>query len=357
MHRYLCCSDACCRARLHIGKDCIGFGVGGSRGDLQVKDAVGPWRNRPLPNHRGQKEHKRVEPPAPRHPLHSAPLGLLFSFACAQYDEDTSLLSSLYVSPAGPGGPRAAFLAGGAPTGARASPPGSARTPARRGTRAKVAVAIATEPESAHAGICSGIRMAGVEFHRVFVLSLLCAVSSNAAAASHEQQPAPRLFPRPMELNLLGPMTDTLGIDACSFACATQGSGWDAARLTPARWPVPPETAFEIYRPLILRGANCTHVGVHDLKTANPAGQLRELSVMLNVSKGASNASTEHYAINVQAGGAALIVSSYVGLVRGLETFSQLVTPSDPRVVDADLRIPASVRIRGTHIPAQRDPA
>ena len=101
MHRYLCCSDACCRARLHIGKDCIGFGVGGSRGDLLVKDAVGPWRNRPLPNHRGQKEHKRVEPPAPRHPLHSAPLGLLFSFACAQYDEDTSLLSSLYVSPRG----------------------------------------------------------------------------------------------------------------------------------------------------------------------------------------------------------------------------------------------------------------
>ncbi len=187
--------------------------------------------------------------------------------------------------------------------------------------------------------------MARVELHHVFVVSLLCAVSLDAAAASHEQQPAPRLFPRPMELNL-GPMTDTLGIDPCSFACVTLGSGWDAARLTPARWPVPPETAFQIYRPLILRGANCTHVGVHDLEATNPAGQLRELSVVLNVSKGASNASTEHYAINVQAGGAALIVSSYVGLVRGLETFSQLVTPADPWVVDAELRIPASVRIR-----------
>ena len=127
MHRYLCCSDACCRARLHIGKDCIGFGVGGSRGDLLVKDAVGPWRNRPLPNHRGQKEHKRVEPPAPRHPLHSAPLGLLFSFACAQYDEDTSLLSSLYVSPAGPG--HALHFS--------PAPPRRARARRRRGARGR----------------------------------------------------------------------------------------------------------------------------------------------------------------------------------------------------------------------------
>lgn len=178
--------------------------------------------------------------------------------------------------------------------------------------------------------------------HRVLVLSLLRAVSADAAAAPHEQQPlAPRLFPRPLEL-ALGAMSDTLGIDACSFACETRGDGWDTAHLTPARWPVPPDTAFEIYRPLILRGANCSHVS--DFEHSDHAGQLRELSVMLNVSSSASD--TEHYAINVQAGGAALIVSSYVGLIRGLETFSQLVTPADPRVLNANLRVPASVRIR-----------
>lgn len=183
--------------------------------------------------------------------------------------------------------------------------------------------------------------MARVELHYALIFLLLRAVSSDTIAAPHAPQHSPRLFPRPMELSL-GPMTDTLGVDPCSFGCVTAGIGWDTARLSPAQWPVQPETAFEIYRPLILRGANCSHVS--DLEDADPVGQLRELSVMLNVSKDPSNASIEHYAINVQAGSAALIVSTYVGLVRGLETFSQLVTPAS--ALDADLRIPASVRIR-----------
>lgn len=150
------------------------------------------------------------------------------------------------------------------------------------------------------------------------------------------EQPPPRLFPR-----LVGPIAQTLSIRPCSFAIAKRGTSWNTTQLTPARWPQLPETAFRLYRPLILRGANCKHVGTGELE--DEAGLVQELSIFLNVSNALA---PEHYVIQVHAGHAWLTVSAYEGLLQGLRAFSLLAHAPNPHAVDGDLRLLASARVR-----------
>jgi hypothetical protein len=152
----------------------------------------------------------------------------------------------------------------------------------------------------------------------------------------HEwEQPPPRLVPRPVR-----PIAQTLSIHPCSFAIAKRGGGWDT-HLTHARWPQPPETAFQLYRPLIFSGAVCKHVGASELE--DEAGLLRELSIFLNASDGRA---PEHYVLDIQAGHAWLTVSTYEGLLHGLQTFSLLVSTPNSNAVDGVFQIPACARVR-----------
>ena len=89
-------------------------------------------------------------------------------------------------------------------------------------------------------------------------------------------------------------------------------------------------------RPLVLRGLTCH---AHD----DDGGGLSGLAVHLNASTAAPGESSEAYTLDLEQGAAAvvLVVSSYAGLLRGLETFSQLVT-----VVSTALRLPATIRVQ-----------
>lgn len=173
------------------------------------------------------------------------------------------------------------------------------------------------------------------------VLAALACSSALGVAAAAAQSMLPRLFPRPAEL-VLGPPEQTTDLHPCRFGIERAGA-WAAALLDTDMWAVPPETAFDLYRPLILRGAGCDRLG------SGGSGAFVQLSVALNASIPAAAAADERererYAIDVVGADAILTVGSYAGLLRGLEKFSQLVMGASPRAA-TDLRIPASVRIR-----------
>ena len=162
-----------------------------------------------------------------------------------------------------------------------------------------------------------------------------------ASAVADAEPLLPRLFPPPSSVQL-SPPAETVALSPCGFALSRAGYWGSAASGPSGLWPEPPETALEIYRPLILRSATC---GAHDAV----AGGLGGLAVLLNPSPSAGE-SVEGYTIQLQAGAdaAVLVVSSYAGLLRGLETFSQLVTVANPQSPSAELRmrLPATVSVR-----------
>ena len=108
------------------------------------------------------------------------------------------------------------------------------------------------------------------------VLALLACSSALGVAAAAAQSMLPRLFPRPAEL-VLGPPEQTTDLHPCRFGIERAGA-WAAALLDTDMWAVPPETAFDLYRPLILRGAGCDRLG------SGGSGAFVQLSVALNAS-------------------------------------------------------------------------
>ena len=156
----------------------------------------------------------------------------------------------------------------------------------------------------------------------------------------------PRLFPTPQSLQLSQP-AEAVALDPCFIAMARYGGGIDS--VDAARWPDQrPETsiaaALEIYRPLILRAAECD-------ATATPYSSG---ALLVNIAPAGSNWETERYSISIGRAPSPppgtgrvlvqglLVTSSYVGLLRGLETLSQLVTVA----ADGGLWIPPSVAIQ-----------
>jgi hexosaminidase len=183
-----------------------------------------------------------------------------------------------------------------------------------------------------------------------------------AAAAPHGAGPGaplafapPRLWPVPRSSSLAASnRTEALVVSPCDFSFDT--SGLEAPALQRAR------PALDLYRPLILRGGTgpgparrfaCDVTGA-------AAQRLRALRIELPADAlGPWDEGDEAYELVVAAGherpapvgdvsaaSASLSARSYAGLLRGLETFSQLVRPVDVgRSSRPVLALPAEARI------------
>jgi hypothetical protein len=219
------------------------------------------------------------------------------------------------------------------------------------------------------------VLLCGVAMELCAVLMLL-ATTMMATAAYPPQHPRPFPHPRLLELSPPGQTRPLLLRRRCGGGgggfVLSRAAGGEISYLdtTPTDgghnpWPLPPEAAFQIYRPLILRHHH--HAGSDDDCVDGVSNGVAGLSVHLNGSSVRSSSSSvpasataptlpllppgsspEAYALDL--GGsddmARLVVSSYVGLLRGLQTFSQLVSTVHDGVDGEELHVPAFIRVR-----------
>lgn len=182
-------------------------------------------------------------------------------------------------------------------------------------------------------------------FRRTAALLLLASCASAYQRDAAPTLASPRLWPRPHTFTTSSDSLP-LSISPCGFQFdvnTTAGDDSDAAAALA-------DAAVAIYRPIILRlsRANCgedasdTDGGATnadaELMDPSAAASLTHLSLSIvanasfnttasvNASASAAGGGSEGFELRIGASDASLVAASYVGLLRGLETFSQLVT-------------------------------
>ena len=182
-------------------------------------------------------------------------------------------------------------------------------------------------------------------FRRTAALLLLASCASAYQRDAAPTLASPRLWPRPHTFTTSSDSLP-LSISPCGFQFdvnTTAGDDSDAAAALA-------DAAVAIYRPIILRlsRANCgedasdpdgdaTNADA-ELMDPSAAASLTHLSLSIvanasfnttarvNASASAAGGGSEGFELRIGASDASLVAASYVGLLRGLETFSQLVT-------------------------------
>jgi hypothetical protein len=168
----------------------------------------------------------------------------------------------------------------------------------------------------------------------------LLLLASSASAYQRDAAPtlaSPRLWPRPHTFTTSSDSLP-LSISPCAFQFdvnTTAGDDSDAAAAAALA-----DAAVAIYRPIILRlsRARCGEASDADGEASGAAASLTHLSLFIvanasfnttarvNASASVGGGGSEGFELRIGASDASLVAASYVGLLRGLETFSQLVT-------------------------------
>eukprot|EP00656_Telonema_subtile_P013402 TRINITY_DN16809_c0_g1_i5.p1 TRINITY_DN16809_c0_g1~~TRINITY_DN16809_c0_g1_i5.p1 ORF type:complete len:461 (-),score=97.09 TRINITY_DN16809_c0_g1_i5:88-1470(-) len=153
-------------------------------------------------------------------------------------------------------------------------------------------------------------------------LLLLLAMQTASGYQRDSSPPQATLWPPPKRL-AIDHTAGNLLIDPCSLSFASSDGLQDDWQL-----------AVDIYQPIILRGAMCNE------STHAPATLLKPASTLSGVSIQTGTGAEEAYTLTVgkSNGQAVITVQSYVGLLRALESVSQLVTS-----VGGWLQMPAEV--------------